>query len=192
MEAEAVLATALYGADDDAKYAAALRLVALSEHDDTKVGSIASLLELARRGAGLRLAPPRGAAARDPGGAAAGGAARVAAVRRGAAGGAQPVDAAHSGAGGISGISGISPYARYQLDDDEPPPGVSPAEWNNPQVKMTNISAFCLFSHDRRAELKTARAISHVPNCYSPALPSHMPNCWIDLATRALLTATFL
>ena len=48
-----MLATALYGADDDAKYAAALRLVALSEHDDTKVGSIASLLELARRGAGL-------------------------------------------------------------------------------------------------------------------------------------------
>ena len=51
--AQDVLVEALLGAGDDAKYAAALRLVALSEHDDTKVGSIASLLELARRGAGL-------------------------------------------------------------------------------------------------------------------------------------------
>ena len=51
--AQDVLIEALLGAGDDAKLAAAQQLVALSERDDTKVGSIASLLELARCGRAL-------------------------------------------------------------------------------------------------------------------------------------------
>ena len=51
--AQDVLIEALLGAGDVAKFAAAQQLVALSEHDDTKVDSIAPLLELARRGRAL-------------------------------------------------------------------------------------------------------------------------------------------
>jgi len=51
--AQDVLIEALLGAGDDVKLAAAQQLVALSERDDTKVGSIASLLELARCGRAL-------------------------------------------------------------------------------------------------------------------------------------------